>query len=58
MRSAQQLCDVILGQLEAVFSMQSVPECYKQEKSRVYLVVRHSSASKGVKTEYEEAVAG
>jgi hypothetical protein len=37
--------------------VRSVPRCYKQDKSRVYLVVRQSPASKGVNTEAEEATA-
>jgi hypothetical protein len=37
--------------------MPSVPRCYKQDKSRVQLVVRHWSASKDVNTEAEGATA-
>jgi hypothetical protein len=42
---------------EAVFSMRSVPRCYKQDKSRIYSVVRYSPSSKDVNTEDEEATA-
>jgi hypothetical protein len=34
--------------------VRSVPRCYKQDKSRVSLVVRQSPASKDVNTEAEE----
>jgi hypothetical protein len=37
--------------------MRSVPICYKQDKSRVYLVMRQSLASNGENTEAEEATA-
>jgi hypothetical protein len=37
--------------------VRSVPRCYKQNKSRVQLVVRHSPAVKNVKAEDEEATA-
>jgi hypothetical protein len=36
-----------------MFSMMSVPRCFKQEKYRVQLVVRQSPASKDVNTEAE-----
>jgi ribosomal protein S2 len=42
---------------EAAASMRSMPRCYKKNKSRVYLVVRQSPASKAVNTEAEEATA-
>jgi hypothetical protein len=42
---------------EAVFSMRSVPKCYKQDKSRIYPVLRYSPTSKDVNTEAEEATA-
>jgi hypothetical protein len=35
----------------------SLPKCYKQVRSRIYLVVRQSPASKVVNTEPEEATA-
>jgi hypothetical protein len=34
-----------------------MPRCYKQERSRVELVVRQSPASKDMNTEAEEATA-
>jgi hypothetical protein len=34
-----------------------VPKCYKQDNPRVQLPARQSPASKGVKTEAEEATA-
>jgi hypothetical protein len=40
---------------EAVFSIQSVPRRYTQDKSRIQLVGRQLPASKGVDTEAEEA---
>jgi hypothetical protein len=52
-RSVRQLSDAI-KLLEAVFSMPSVPRCYKQDKSGVEVVGRQSSGSKGVNTEAEE----
>jgi hypothetical protein len=42
--------------LEEVFSVRFMPRCYKQDKSRVYLVGRQSPASKGVNIKAEEAV--
>jgi ribosomal protein S2 len=54
----QQLHDATIDKLlETVFSMRSVPRCYKQDKSRVQSVGRQSQASKGVNTEAEEAMA-
>jgi hypothetical protein len=40
-----------------VFSMRSVPRCYKQDKTGIQLVVIQSPASKDVNTEAEEAMA-
>jgi hypothetical protein len=37
--------------------MRAVPRCYKQEKSRIELLVRQSPASTDVNTEAEEATA-
>jgi hypothetical protein len=39
--------------LGEVFYMPSVPRCFKQDKSRIWLVVIHSPASKDVNTEVE-----
>jgi hypothetical protein len=50
-----QLHDAAIELLEAVFSMRSMPKCYKQDKSKVWLVGRQSPASKGVNAEAEEA---
>jgi hypothetical protein len=36
---------------------QSMPRCYKQNKSRIQLAVRRSSISMDVNTELEEATA-
>jgi hypothetical protein len=41
--------------LGEVFSVRSVPRCYKQDKYRVYILARQSPASKNVNTEAEEA---
>jgi hypothetical protein len=41
--------------LEAVYSMRSVPRCYKQDKSKFELVVRQSPANKDENTEAEKA---
>jgi hypothetical protein len=44
--------------LEEVFSLRSVPRCYKQDNSRVYeLVGGQSSTSKGMNMEAKEATA-
>jgi hypothetical protein len=43
--------------IEELFSVRSVPRCYKQDKSGVQLVVSQSPASKDVNTEAEEATA-
>jgi hypothetical protein len=40
-----------------VFSMRSMPRCYKKDKSKVWLAVRESPASKGVNTEAEGSTA-
>jgi hypothetical protein len=37
--------------LEEVFFVQSLLRCYKQNKSRIHLVVRHLQAGKDVNTE-------
>jgi hypothetical protein len=54
MRSVRQLCEakikVLMGE---VFSVRSVPRCYKQDNSKIELVVRQSSAIKDVNTEAE-----
>jgi hypothetical protein len=56
--SVRQLGDATVEELlEAVFSMRSVPRCYKQDKSTVWSVLRHSPVSKDVNTEVEEATA-
>jgi hypothetical protein len=55
-RSVRQLDDATIEeQLEAVFSLQSLPRCYKQDKFK--LVVRQSPTNKDVNTEAEEATA-
>jgi hypothetical protein len=55
-RSVRQLRDATIEELlGALFSVRSVRWCYKQDKSRFYLVVRHSPASKDVNTEAEES---
>jgi hypothetical protein len=57
-RSVRKLRDARLEDLLGeAFSMRSVPKCYKQDKSRIQLVVRQSPASKGVKMELEESTA-
>jgi hypothetical protein len=43
--------------LKAAFSMRSVPRCFKQDKSRIYLLVRQPPANKDVNREAEEATA-
>jgi hypothetical protein len=45
------------GLQKEVFSARSVPKCYKQDKSRVQLVVRQSQDSKGVIMEVEGSTA-
>jgi hypothetical protein len=40
------LCDATIELLETVFYMLSLPRCYKQDKSGVYLVARETLASK------------
>jgi hypothetical protein len=54
-RTARQLRDATIELLEAAFSMRSIPRCYKQDKSRVSLVVRQSPASKGSNAEVERS---
>jgi hypothetical protein len=44
----------LLGEM---FSVRSVPMCYKQDTSRVYLVVRQSPASNDMNTEVEGCTA-
>jgi hypothetical protein len=57
-RPVRQLRDATAEELlEAVFSMRSVPRCYKQDRYGVYLVVRQSPVSKDVNTEAEETAA-
>jgi hypothetical protein len=43
--------------MEEMFSMRPVPRCYKQNKTRVWRVVRQSPAIKDVNMEAEEATA-
>jgi hypothetical protein len=50
----QQLCDVTI---EELFSARSVPRCYKEGKSTVYLLLRQSPASKAVNTKTEGSTA-
>jgi hypothetical protein len=58
MRFVRQLCDVTIEELLGeVFSMQSVQMCYKQDKFKVWLVVRQSPASKDVNTEVQGSTA-
>jgi hypothetical protein len=58
MRSVRQLRDATIEELLGeVFSVRSMPRCYKQDKSKVKLVGRQSSTSKDVNTEAEEATA-
>jgi hypothetical protein len=54
-RSMRQLRDATIELLREVFPVRSLPRCFKQDKSRVQLVVRQSPASKGVNTAAEEA---
>jgi hypothetical protein len=53
--SVRQLRDVTIKELlEAVFSIPSMPRCFKQDKPRILSVVRNSPASKDVKADVEE----
>jgi hypothetical protein len=53
-RSVRQLRDTKIEELLGeVFSVRSVPRCYKQDKSIIWLVVRQSPASRDVSTEVE-----
>jgi hypothetical protein len=57
-RTVRQLRDATIENMFGnIFSVRSVPRCYKQENSRIWLVVRESRASKIVNTEAEEAAA-
>jgi hypothetical protein len=57
-KSVRQLCDATIEELLGeVFTVGSVPRCFKQAKSRVQLVVRQSPASKDVNTEVERSTA-
>jgi hypothetical protein len=57
-RSARQLRDAAIEELLGeVFSVLSVPRCRKQDKCRVSLVMRQSSASNDVHTKAEKATA-
>jgi hypothetical protein len=54
----RQLRDATIEELLGeVFSMRSALRCYKQDKSRVSVALRESSASKNLKTEAQEATA-
>jgi hypothetical protein len=54
----RQLRDATIEELlGAMFSMRSLPSSYKQDKSRIWLVVRVSPASKDVNTEVEGSTA-
>jgi hypothetical protein len=55
-QSVRQLRDATLELLKGV-SMRFVPRSYKQDKSRIQLLVRESPASKEVNTAAEEATA-
>jgi hypothetical protein len=57
-RSVRKLRDATIDELlgEAL-SVPSLPRCYKQDKSRVWSVVRESPVSKGVNTEAEGSTA-
>jgi hypothetical protein len=48
------MIEELLGE---VFSMRSVMRFYKQDNSRIYLIMRQSPASKDVNTEAEESTA-
>jgi hypothetical protein len=54
MRQQRDAIEQLLGDM---FSVWSVLRCYKQDNSRVWLVVRQSLVSKGVNMEAEEAMA-
>jgi hypothetical protein len=57
-QSMWQLIDPTLEeQLGEVFSVWFVQRCYKQDKSRIYLVVRQLPASKDMYTEVEVSMA-
>jgi hypothetical protein len=49
-----ELRDTTIELLGEVFSLRSVPMCYKQDKSTVQSVVRQLPESKGVNIETEE----
>jgi hypothetical protein len=54
----RQLRDATIEELLGeAFPAPSVQRCYKQDKFKVWLVVRESPASKGVNTEAEESTA-
>jgi hypothetical protein len=54
MQSGRQLRDAIIDDLlRNVFYMVSVPKCFKQDNSIIWLVVIYSSAIKDVSTEVE-----
>jgi hypothetical protein len=55
--SVRQLRDATIELLEEVFSMRSVQRCYKQDNSRILLVMRESPASKDVNTEVDGSTA-
>jgi hypothetical protein len=56
--SERQLRDATIGELlSGVFSVRSMLRCYKQNKFKVYLVVRQSLARKDVNTEDEGSTA-
>jgi hypothetical protein len=57
MRFVLQLRNATLELLGQVFSVWSVPRCYKQGKSRVQLIVRYSPAREDVNKEAKEATA-
>jgi hypothetical protein len=46
---------IIEEQLRGMFSVWSVPRCYKQDNSGVWLVARQSPASKDMNMEDEES---
>jgi hypothetical protein len=54
-RSLRQLRDVTTEELlREAFSVPFMPRCYKQEMSRIQLVVRQTTASKDVNADSEE----
>jgi hypothetical protein len=56
--SVRQLRDATIGKLlEEIRSVRSVPRCYKQDRSRLRLVVRQSPGSKDVNIEAEGTTA-